>query len=703
MNRRRIWAICRRHYYVLKRSPHRWFDVFIWPVVDVLLWGSLGVFVVDQTSEAARAGVTYLLAGILLFHVLYQSQVAASTGFLEETWSRNLLNLMATPLTEVEYAVGVALFGLAKLAVAMVVVCLAALGFFAFSITDVGWGLIPIGLLLLFAGWSISLFVVGLVLRFGQSAEVLAWGILFVVMPLSGRLLPRRGPAGSAGADRPSPAHHPRLRRRPGRARRQATALGRAGRRPPRHRRPGRRRALVRHPDAAHLPPTGLCDTILLRGVVGVVRRMFLGAVVVLAVIGLVPEPAGAGAGDVVVHPFPDVVSLAVDPDGDVWGTNAAGGAVVRFDPDTDTTTSYPAAIGSLPWEIAVGPDGRMWFSSDNSGVIQAVDPDTGLVELITDLAPDITFVEDLVGGPDGRVWITGLNGAGHVIGAYDPTTDDLTTFPEDTVGLASIVVGPEGDLWYADRSRRQIGRIDPVTEEMTSFASPSFRPHHIAAGPGGDIWVVSPFGDYQIGRLDPDTGDGEVVGPLQRFRDIVAGPDGQSVDRERQLRRADRPGDRGPGPLPHPALGRREPLRRRARADRRRRRSPLGRPRRPAHRGRGGDVRRAGHHRSHRRPPDPGRGRRLRQGHDAGGRLRVHRRGGTVVVCTAGRTVFQTVPDGTSLPIDARTTAFWAYARDDAGNTAEVRVQFEAYPLCRGRRATVYPESPPARHRGRT
>ena len=45
-------------------------------------------------------------------------------------------------------------------------------------------------LLLLLAGWSVSLFVVGLVLRFGQSAEVLAWGILFVVMPLSGVFYP---------------------------------------------------------------------------------------------------------------------------------------------------------------------------------------------------------------------------------------------------------------------------------------------------------------------------------------------------------------------------------------------------------------------------------------------------------------------------------------------------------------------------------
>ncbi len=32
--------------------------------------------------------------------------------------------------------------------------------------------------------------MVGLVLRFGQSAEVLAWGILFVVMPLSGVFYP---------------------------------------------------------------------------------------------------------------------------------------------------------------------------------------------------------------------------------------------------------------------------------------------------------------------------------------------------------------------------------------------------------------------------------------------------------------------------------------------------------------------------------
>lgn len=186
----RIRAVARRHAFVLWRSPHRLFDVLVWPLVDALLFGSLGVFVARQAGEDTQAGVAYLLAGILLFHVIYQSQIAVSTGFLEETWSRNILNLMATPLKEVEYACGVALFGMAKLAIGLSVVAITAIGFYSFNILEVGWGLLPIGALLLVAGWSISLFVIGFVLRFGQSAEVLAWGILFVVMPLSGVFYP---------------------------------------------------------------------------------------------------------------------------------------------------------------------------------------------------------------------------------------------------------------------------------------------------------------------------------------------------------------------------------------------------------------------------------------------------------------------------------------------------------------------------------
>lgn len=185
----RILAVARRHRYVLQRSPHRLFDVTIWPLVDVLLFGSIGAFVAHQPGTGAKA-FGYLLGGIVLWHVIYQSQIAVSTGFLEETWSRNLLNLMVTPLKEIEYVLGVVLFGLVKLVLGVGLVALTALVFFSFNVTTLGLGLIPIAAVLLAVGWLIALFVIGVVLRFGSGAEALAWGILFAVLPLSGVFYP---------------------------------------------------------------------------------------------------------------------------------------------------------------------------------------------------------------------------------------------------------------------------------------------------------------------------------------------------------------------------------------------------------------------------------------------------------------------------------------------------------------------------------
>lgn len=186
----RMRAIARRHAYVMVRSPHRLFDVSLWPLVDVLLFGSLAAFVGSGNATPAAAASGYLLAGIVLWHVIYQSQIAMSTGLLEETWTRNLLNLMVTPLREVEYLAGVAMFGMVKLFIGVGVMVLGALVFFSFDTWSLGFGLIPIVAVLLVVGWAISLFVMGLVLRFGTGAEALAWGVMFVLLPLSGVFYP---------------------------------------------------------------------------------------------------------------------------------------------------------------------------------------------------------------------------------------------------------------------------------------------------------------------------------------------------------------------------------------------------------------------------------------------------------------------------------------------------------------------------------
>jgi ABC-2 type transport system permease protein len=181
----RIRTVIRRHVYVLWRAPHRWFDIAFWPLMDVILWGSLGTYIAQQ-DPASQSSTPYLIGGILMFHVLFQSQIAVGTGFMEETWSRNLLNVLTTPVTEFEYVAGTAVFGIAKVILAMTTLSLTAVIFFGFGISEIGWAIVPIATILTIVGWGVGVANIGVVLRFGQGAEILIWGTNFILMALSG-------------------------------------------------------------------------------------------------------------------------------------------------------------------------------------------------------------------------------------------------------------------------------------------------------------------------------------------------------------------------------------------------------------------------------------------------------------------------------------------------------------------------------------
>ena len=187
----RVRTVVRRLSYVVGRSPHRWFEVLVFPCIDVLLWGSLGAYVALE-DEGSRAAAPYLLAGIMLMNLLFQTHVSVATGFMEETWSRNLLNVMCTSVRAVEYVVGIVLYALVKLVVAFAAVSLAAFAFFDFGLADLGGEVVLLAVILLVMGWALGLFMIGLVLRFGQSAEILTWALPFLLIALSGVFNPIR-------------------------------------------------------------------------------------------------------------------------------------------------------------------------------------------------------------------------------------------------------------------------------------------------------------------------------------------------------------------------------------------------------------------------------------------------------------------------------------------------------------------------------
>jgi ABC-2 type transport system permease protein len=184
-SRRRVGAVAKRNFLVQSRNPGHWFLLLVLPLVDGLLFGSIGV-----SFDEGEAPVRLLVTGVMLFHLIWQVTLAGSLGLLEEVWSRNMLNLIATPLTEREFLGGLGVVGLVRTVISMGVIAAVGLVFYAVAPDSAGWVLVPSAALLLLFGWAVTLLVVGLTLQYGDSAEVFSWGLLVLLMPLSGVFYP---------------------------------------------------------------------------------------------------------------------------------------------------------------------------------------------------------------------------------------------------------------------------------------------------------------------------------------------------------------------------------------------------------------------------------------------------------------------------------------------------------------------------------
>jgi ABC-2 type transport system permease protein len=181
---RRVGAMVLRYWYLLRSSWPRLLELSYWPTVQMLTWGFLQLYVGQNAGFFARAGATFI-GGVLLWDILFRGQLGFSISFLEEMWSRNLANLMISPLKPIEFVLAMMAMSIIRLVVGMVPVTLLAIGFFGFNLYGMGFALAAFFLNLILTSWSVGVFVSGVIMRNGLGAENLAWTIMFLLMPLS--------------------------------------------------------------------------------------------------------------------------------------------------------------------------------------------------------------------------------------------------------------------------------------------------------------------------------------------------------------------------------------------------------------------------------------------------------------------------------------------------------------------------------------
>ena len=180
----RISAMMLRHWYLLRSSWPRLLDLIYWPTVQMLTWGFLQYYIASNAGFFARAGGTFIGA-VLLWDILFRGQLGFSISFLEEMYSRNLGNIMMSPLRPFEFIIALMVISVVRLSIGAVPVTFLAIAFFGFNLYAFGFALVAFFFNLMLTSWAIGIFVSGLILRNGMGAENLAWSIMFLFMPLT--------------------------------------------------------------------------------------------------------------------------------------------------------------------------------------------------------------------------------------------------------------------------------------------------------------------------------------------------------------------------------------------------------------------------------------------------------------------------------------------------------------------------------------
>jgi hypothetical protein len=129
--------------------------------MDAILWGSLGIYLSAAAGSADATVVGLLLGGITHFWTLTVMQMTVSLSVMDETNTRNLLNILTTSVTPAEYLLGVAAFRLMKLTMTMTTISVMTALSYGFALNSLGWNAVPIVALLIVNVWALGFVILG--------------------------------------------------------------------------------------------------------------------------------------------------------------------------------------------------------------------------------------------------------------------------------------------------------------------------------------------------------------------------------------------------------------------------------------------------------------------------------------------------------------------------------------------------------------
>ncbi len=182
-------AIALRQLYLMRGSWSRVLPLFTWVAIDMILWGYITRYL-NSVSSSSPTVFAVLLGAVLLWDFFTRVMQGITMAFFEDVWSRNFLNIFASPITISEYLSGLVFCSILSSWIGLVVMMAVACGIFGMPLAIYGTLAAPFLLILFCFGVSLGIVSCGMVLRFGPAAEWFIWPIPALLSPFVGVFYP---------------------------------------------------------------------------------------------------------------------------------------------------------------------------------------------------------------------------------------------------------------------------------------------------------------------------------------------------------------------------------------------------------------------------------------------------------------------------------------------------------------------------------
>lgn len=184
----RVWSVAWRYAIMLPRDSARYFDMFYWPLMDVMLWSFTGAWMKQSQSDQGL-GLVFIIAPIF-WQALSRLTLEIPRNILEEVWGGSVFNLVATPLHASEWLSAVILVSFVSQIITVLFLALVAIIFYQCNLFALGFLALPLLLPLVLFGIALGVFCAGLIIYKGSRIGTLAWAVPWLLAPISGIYYP---------------------------------------------------------------------------------------------------------------------------------------------------------------------------------------------------------------------------------------------------------------------------------------------------------------------------------------------------------------------------------------------------------------------------------------------------------------------------------------------------------------------------------